>query len=82
MTNTREQAKQNLLGLINFCIKQGGIFQDAASVAAIVNSVHVLDAVDMPGTTELVALRGKGAASDQLQQRIDNLENKENGKSS
>ena len=67
--NEREKAKQNLLILVNTCINRGGIFTDAASVALMVNSIHVLDAYSENGPT---AMKSVKSASEQIQDRIDN----------
>lgn len=65
----REKAKQNLLTLVNTCINKGGIFGDAASVALMVNSIHVLDAYSEEGRP---AMKPVKSASEQIQDRIDN----------
>lgn len=38
----KEQAKQNLLILINMCVKAGGIFNNAEAVLTMVDSVNTL----------------------------------------
>lgn len=44
----KQTAKQNLLNLIDYCVKHGGIFNDAGSVAAAVQSIEVLYRGEIP----------------------------------
>ncbi len=59
----KETAKQNLLALINQCVKTGGIFADATSVAVMVNSIHVLDAESEQGETAMMPVNNGKADS-------------------
>lgn len=68
---TKEQAKGNLLYLIDQCIVKGGIFKNAMEVASLINSVEVYGADEEPGKP---ALRAVPSAAEQLQNRIDNSE--------
>lgn len=79
MVMTKEQATSNLLLLIDTCIRQGGIFNNAATVANMVNSVHVLGADNEKGPVPAM-FRQRGSAAEQLQERIDKTEKqKDNG---
>ncbi len=49
--------------LINHCIKHGGIFENAESVAVMVDSIHILDADHTPGDVGMVPVNnGKADA--------------------
>lgn len=71
--SVKQNAKQNLLWLIDTCIEKGGIFKTAQEVANLVNSVEIASANDEPAERPaMIAM--KGTASEQIQARIDNQE--------
>ncbi len=65
----KEQARKNLLMLIDTCIRKGGIFDDAATVTAMIASVNVLSTPD--AATGMAVVKSAG---EQIQDRINNLE--------
>lgn len=69
---TKEQAKQNLLALINACVKTGGIFDNSQTVAVMVDSVFALEQETAAQAPILSAVRERKSASEQIQERIDN----------
>lgn len=49
----KKTAKENLIKLVDYCVNKGGVFNNAASVTAILQSVEVL-AADLVTDLKLV----------------------------